>query len=55
MKEYIKENINKSNERLLYNRIVTYIKDPLPEDFDLDYVFSKVQKTIPEHITYEID
>lgn len=55
MKEYIKENINKSNERLLYNRIVTYIKDPLPEDFDLDYVFSKVQKTIPEHLTYEID
>ena len=55
MKEYIKENINKSNERLLYNRIVVYIKDPLPEDFDLDYVFSKVQETIPEHLTYEID
>ena len=55
MKEYIKKSIKESKEKLLYNRIIIYIKDSLPKDFDLDYVISKIQETVPEHLTYGID
>ena len=55
MKEYIEKNLKETKEKLLYNRIVVYIKDPLPEDFDLDYVFSKIQEVVPEHLSYGVD
>ena len=55
MRKYIKENINKNNKRLLFYRIMVYIKDPLPEGFDIDSVFSEIEKSVPEHLAYGID
>jgi len=55
MDNYIRESLEEGVEKLLFRRIVVYIKDPLPEDFDLDYVLSEVQKAVPEHLTYGVD
>jgi hypothetical protein len=52
---YIKESLKTSSEKLLFNKIVVFIKDPLPEDIDLDYVLSSIEKKIPEHLVYGID
>jgi len=52
---YIKESLGSSSERLLHNKIVVFIKDPLPEDVDIDYVLSTIEKKIPEHLVYGID
>ena len=46
------------NERLNYNffnNIQVYIKEPLPEKFDLSYVFGKVEDLIPKQFVYNID
>ena len=53
--DYIKKSLREAKEKKLHKRVIIYIKDPLPEDFDLDYVVSQIQKTVPEHLTYEID
>ena len=55
MDNYIRESLRKGTEKLLFNRIVVYIKDPLPENFDLDYVFSQIQEVVPEHLSYGVD
>ena len=55
MDNYIRESSKKGTEKLLFRRIVVYVKDPLPENFDLDYVFSQIQKTVPEHLAYGVD
>ena len=52
---YIKESLKSSPERLLYNKITVFVKDPLPEDIDLDYVLSSIEKKVPEHLVYGID
>jgi len=52
---YIKESLKTSSEKLLYNKIAVFIKDPLPEDINLDYVLSSIEKTVPEHLIYGID
>ena len=52
---YIKESLRTSVERTLFNKITVFIKDPLPEDVDLDIVLSSIEKTIPEHLIYGID
>jgi len=57
--EYIKDSAGKARrerkERLLYNRIVVYIKDPLPEDFDLNFILETIETNIPSQLTYSID
>jgi len=52
---YIKESLKTSLEKLLFNKIAVFIKDPLPEDVDIDYVISSVEKKVPEHLVYGID
>ena len=37
------------------NNIYTFIKDPLPVGFDLDYVLSTIKKTVPEHLVYGLE
>jgi hypothetical protein len=46
------------NERLNYNffnNIEVHVKDPLPEKFNLSYVFSKVENLIPKQFVYNVD
>ena len=55
MSSYIKESLKSSSERLFYNKIAVFIKDPLPKEIDLDHVLSSIQKRVPEHLSYSID
>ena len=41
--------------KLLFNKITVFIKDPLPENVDIDYVLSSIEKRIPEHLVYGVD
>jgi len=52
---YIKESLRASSEKLLYNKIAVFVKDPLPKDINLDHVFSSIEKRVPEHLSYGID
>ena len=52
---YIEESLRTSPERTLFNKITVFVKDPLPEDVDLDYVLSSIEKKVPEHLIYGID
>ena len=57
--DYIKDSAEQAKknrkERLLYNRIVVYIKDPLPEDFNLDLVIQNIENMVPSQLTYSVD
>ena len=55
MDEYIQYSLKESKQKALINNIYTFIKDPLPEGLDLDYVLETVKKTIPEHLVYGLD
>ena len=52
---YIEERKEAFPEKMLYNKIVVFLKDPLPENVDLNHVLSTVEKRIPEHLSYGID
>ena len=52
---YIRESIDTFSEKLLFNKIVIYVKDPLPKNVNLDRVLASIEKKIPEHLTYGID
>ena len=52
---YIKQGLRESSEKLLYGKITVFIKDPLPEEIDIDYVLSEIEKKVPEHLVYGID
>jgi len=57
LKEYIKKShsksINKQKHTYLYDNV--YVKDPLPEDFDLDHVLQKVAVSIPNYLMNNVD
>jgi hypothetical protein len=57
LQDYIKsshsKSINKQKHTYLYDNV--YVKDPLPEDFDLDYVLQKVAVSIPDYLMNNID
>ena len=48
---------NKKNKKLyrVFNSIDFIIKDELPAHIDVDYVISKVEEKIPEHVVSNID
>jgi len=52
---YIENKLKNSKEKLLYNKIPIFIKDPLPENIDLDYILDLIEKKVPEHLVYGID
>jgi len=57
--EYIKSSSIKTlKDRTHYeffNNIQVYIKDSLPEDFDILHVLKKVENLIPSHYVYNVD
>ena len=55
MNSYIENALKESKQKVLINNIYTYIKDPLPEGFDLDLVLDFVKKTVPEHLMYGLE
>ena len=52
---YINESLKSSSEKLLFNKIAVFVKDPLPEDINIDHVLSSIEERIPEHLIYAID
>jgi len=59
MDEYIRysatNSVNSQKERLLHNRVLVHVKNPLPEGFDLNYVLSFIEEHIPASLFYFID
>jgi len=53
--KYIENTLKESKQKVLINNIYTYIKDPLPEDFNMDYVLNFVKKIVPEHLIYGLE
>jgi len=53
--KYIQSSLKESKQKALINNIYTFIKDPLPVGFDLDYVLSTIKKTVPEHLVYGLE
>ena len=56
--EYIKQShkraLKENKEKDLHGKFV-YVKDPLPDDVDLDYVIKYVEEHIPSRLMYAID
>jgi len=38
-----------------FNDVQVYIKDPLPENFDVSHVLKKVENLVPSHFVYNLD
>jgi hypothetical protein len=59
LREYIQHSsekvLNERKEYHLFNRIYVYIKDPLPQDINLTLVIQRIENTIPEHLTQDVD
>ena len=59
LREYVQQSTEKvlseRKEYHLFNRIYVYIKDPLPEDINLSLILQRVEDTIPEHLTQDVD
>ena len=55
MNEYIENTLKESSEKVFINNIYTYVKDPLPQDFNLEAVLQSVKKIIPEHLIYGLE
>lgn len=46
----------KTNQvKYLYNNIIVFIKDPLPEKINLQNVLNRIEKTVPIFLTQEVD
>ena len=55
MNSYIQNSLNESTQKVLVNNIYTFVKDPLPEGFDLNYVLNFVRENVPEHLIYGLE
>ena len=59
MDDYIRTSSRKAlkgqREKYIHNSVLVYVKDRLPENFDLDLVLSKVEKTVPPSLIQQID
>ena len=55
MNEYIENTLKESRQKVLINNIYTYIKDSLPNGFNLDYVLNFIKKIVPEHLIYGLE
>ena len=54
MTSYIQESANRKKEYYLFGKTV-FIKDDLPENVSLKYVFDKIEKTVPAFLFYNVD
>ena len=59
LREYVQHSsekvLSERKEYHLFNRIYVYIKDPLPEHVNLSLILQRVEDTIPDHLTQEVD
>jgi len=59
MHKYVRESALRSQsrqkEKLLFNSIPVLIKDPLPEEIDVDNVLSQVEERIPKEFLENVD
>tara|TARA_Y100000034_G_C6883841_1_gene405498 strand:+ start:873 stop:1562 length:690 start_codon:yes stop_codon:yes gene_type:complete len=59
IKNFIKESNNKHKRRKKHfsmkNNIQVHVKDSFLNDIDAEYVFNKIETTIPSHLFYNID
>tara|TARA_R110000851_G_scaffold2600_3_gene10568 strand:+ start:2813 stop:3490 length:678 start_codon:yes stop_codon:yes gene_type:complete len=57
--DYIKKSAVKAlkerKEKFLFNNILVFLKDDLPETVDIEVVLKKIEETIPTHFFYLID
>tara|TARA_R110000737_G_scaffold324548_1_gene337552 strand:+ start:676 stop:1365 length:690 start_codon:yes stop_codon:yes gene_type:complete len=52
---YISYSNSNKTEFILFNKVSALIKDPLTNNIQFQNVINKLEKTIPEHLFYEID
>ena len=52
---YIEESLRNSPEKLFFNKATVFVKDPLPENVNIDRVLSLIEKRVPEHLAFGID
>ena len=56
LKTYISESAKKvTSNKYLFGNIQVFVKDPLPEDFDLSAVMSSVEKLIPSSFVRNVE
>jgi len=56
LKTYISESAKKvTSNKYLFGNIQVFVKDPLPEDFDLSAVMSSVEKLIPSRFVRNVE
>ena len=55
MDGYIQNSLRQSNHRTFFNNIDVYILNPLPDNFDLEYVLATIEETVPEHLIYGLE
>ena len=59
LKEYIKKSHSKATKKqkhyTMSNNTDVFIKDSLPEGFDLNYVLKKVEASIPSYLMHNVD
>lgn len=55
IKSYIKQTANGMKQHLLFNRIIVYEQNPLPEEIDIDKVLRDVETKIPYFFAEDVD
>jgi len=59
LREYVQHSsekaLNERKEYRIFNRIYVFIKDHLPQNINLSLVLQRVEDTIPEHLTQNVD
>jgi hypothetical protein len=52
---YEGKDISPVGEYYLHNNVLVLIKDPLPEEINIQYILEYVEKKVPFHLVYEVD
>ena len=52
---YEGKGISPVGEYYLHNNVLVLIKDPLPEEINIQYILEYVEKKVPFHLVYEVD
>ena len=55
MNGYIQNSLKGANHKLFFKNVDVYVLNPLPVDFNLEFVLRKVEKTVPEHLVYGLE
>ena len=55
MNGYIQNSLKGTNHKLFFKNVDVYVLNPLPANFNLEFVLKKVEKTVPEHLVYGLE